>query len=155
MRFCKEVANFAIEKFCAAKPVTYAEVLELDRIIEDFSDHVILATPERMNQTYRRQQPADILRYIAVHLYRNISLIHVHRGFFAEALMKFPSNPLDSPFAHSFSAAYRGSVKLLGVLRTKFDELSPLLIRIWPMWAHSLTAAVSRQKLFMERDGLR
>ncbi|KLO18324.1 hypothetical protein SCHPADRAFT_820145 [Schizopora paradoxa] len=141
-RFCKEVANFAIEKFCSSKPVTYAEVLELDRIIEDFSDHVILASPETANQTYRRQQPSDVLRYIAVHLYRNISLIHVHRGFFAEALMKFPSNPLDSPFAHSFSAAYRGSVKLLGVLRTKFDELSPLLIRMWPMWAHSLTAAV-------------
>lgn len=142
IRFSKEMSHKVTAKFCSSKPVTYAEVLELDRAIQDYKDRIVFPSPVSAARTYPTQQTSDVLQDIAVQLYKNVVLMHIHRGFFAEALMKYPSNPLQSPFAHSFTAAYRGSVKLLGIARTRFDEMSHLLIRMWPIWAHSLTAAV-------------
>ncbi len=69
--------------------------------------------------------------------------LYIHRNFFARALLDFPTNPLRSPFAPSFLAAYRSATQLLKTLRENFDAFSYLFIRLWPIWAHALAASVS------------
>lgn len=55
--------------------------------------------------------------------------------------MRYP-DPMQSPFAPSFIAAFRAASVLLKVMRDKLSVLSHLLLRMWPLWAHALTAAV-------------
>ncbi len=73
----------------------------------------------------------------------NSVLLYIHRNFFARALLDFPTNPLRSPFAPSFLAAYRSATQLLKTLRENFDAFSYLFIRLWPIWAHALASSVS------------
>lgn len=66
----------------------------------------------------------------------------LHRNFFARAILENPENPAQTAFGPSFLAAYRASVVTLRVLREHFDALAHLLLRVWPVWAHSLANCV-------------
>lgn len=52
-------------------------------------------------------------------------------------------NPLRSPFAPSFLAAYALSIKFLRHIRKAFDKAPEILIRQWPIIGHTLSVGVS------------
>ncbi len=62
--------------------------------------------------------------------------------------MENPENPLRSPFAPSFLAAYRSASGVLRGLRERFSKVSEIFFRHWPMWAYMLCAAVSQSIQF-------
>lgn len=68
--------------------------------------------------------------------------MYIHRNFFARAILDFPGDPMRSPFAPSFLAAYRSSTAMLKVMREYFESVKQLLFRVWPIWAHALASAV-------------
>lgn len=59
-------------------------------------------------------------------------------------MLEDPDNyPTRSRFAPSFLSSYRSAVTLLKVIREDFEAVSHLMLRLWPIWAHALTASVS------------
>lgn len=60
------------------------------------------------------------------------AMIHIHRTFFAQALLDHPTNPLASPYAPSFLAANRcASILLRSFLHhwnRRYTHFRPLLI---------------------------
>jgi len=69
-------------------------------------------------------------------------LLYIHRTFFAKAIIDYPDDPLKSPFAVSFVTAYRSATILLQAMREGHRMLSPMMQRLWIVWAHVLCAAV-------------
>lgn len=70
--------------------------------------------------------------------------MYIHRGFFAKALLEHPTNPLASPYAHSYLAAYRSALGMLKVIREHYALFPNLLSRFWSLWSHAFSATVSK-----------
>ncbi|KAG1897214.1 uncharacterized protein F5891DRAFT_947804 [Suillus fuscotomentosus] len=69
-------------------------------------------------------------------------MLFIHRSFFAQALLDFPTNPLRSPYAPSFLAAYRCASATIKTTVLNFQMLPDLFMRWWTIWSHLLSAAV-------------
>ncbi|KAI5123022.1 hypothetical protein M0805_007643 [Coniferiporia weirii] len=135
-RFTKEITGPVSEHLCLARPTKYSEILEFDRKIRDFEDHPFVKKPT-----------SEYLKFIGTQQYtwsmfKEIVLIMIHRNFFARAMLEYPDNPMRSPFALSFLAAYSTSITLLRGIRTVIDHNPHVLLRQWAAWAHTLTAAI-------------
>jgi hypothetical protein len=70
------------------------------------------------------------------------AMLYIHRSFFAQALLDFPTNPLRSPYAPSFLAAYRCASATIKTTILNFQMYPALYMRWWPIWSHLLSAAV-------------
>ena len=69
-------------------------------------------------------------------------LLWLHRSFFAQAIMDDPVNPLRSPYAPSFLAAYRCSTHILKCIKEQFNMLPEIATRFWSNWTFAFSAAV-------------
>ena len=56
--------------------------------------------------------------------------------------MDCPRNPLRSPYAPSFLAAYRSSSTVLKVVRDQFNVYPTMCARFWVIWTFAFSAAV-------------
>lgn len=72
-----------------------------------------------------------------------LAMLYIHRSFFAQALLDFPSNPLRSPFAPSFLAGYRCASAIIKTTAVTFQKYPDLFSRFWTLWSNLLSAAVS------------
>ncbi|KLO09517.1 hypothetical protein SCHPADRAFT_907684 [Schizopora paradoxa] len=144
--FVKDVISVLSLKLSSTKSMKYSEVLELDKKIRDFD----VSRPNDSNKpataastsTPAFEQAGDILRILMGGILKHFALLHVHRAFFAEAINRSPENPIQSPFGPSFLSAYRSAVAVLQILRSRFDDVSHLLFRLWPVWNFTMTSAV-------------
>jgi hypothetical protein len=73
-----------------------------------------------------------------------IDLLYLHRSFFARAVNDHPADPLGSPYGTSVIAAYRSAGSLVAMMRNLHEQLRELTERIWFLWAHMFSCAVSR-----------
>lgn len=69
-------------------------------------------------------------------------MLYIHRSFFAQALLDHPINPLRSPYAPSFLAAYRCASGIIKLSVQHYSRMPDLYGRWWPFWTHLFTAAV-------------
>ncbi|EJD00583.1 uncharacterized protein FOMMEDRAFT_91493 [Fomitiporia mediterranea MF3/22] len=138
-RFMKEVMAPIAELLCLARPIKYAEVIELDRRCREFQMPSSLLMPKSPEPD---EELTTSLRRFHWALIQEVSLLSLHRGFFARALLENPVRPLGSPFASSLLSAYASAVTLLKILRVYFDRYPDLLMRQWMVWAHALSSTI-------------
>ncbi|EJD00565.1 uncharacterized protein FOMMEDRAFT_127222 [Fomitiporia mediterranea MF3/22] len=134
-RFNKEIAAGLAEHLGMTRPIKFSEIMEFDRRIRDFADPPV-------PQTGPDGGPTDDPRFTLWLQHKQIALLFVHRNFFARAMIKYSANPLRSPFAPSFLAAYACSINILRCARLCYDQNPALVLRIWPLWTHCLTSGV-------------
>jgi hypothetical protein len=72
-----------------------------------------------------------------------IDLLYLHRSFFARAISDHPKDPLGSPYGTSVIAAYRSAGSLVALMRNLHSQLKDLSERIWFLWTHMFSCAVS------------
>lgn len=137
----------------AAKPPSYQAVLDLDKKIRSFDtsrpedppDSPIIAVSMRR---WVRSQFLEISTYIASHdhsfTHPAAVLMALHRGFFAQALVANPTNPLNSPYKHSFIMAYKCACRILETTAEQFGRQPQLLSRIWMIWSLGFASAVGQ-----------
>lgn len=75
-------------------------------------------------------------------------LLHIHRSFFAQAIIESPVNPLKSQYAQSFLAAYRASSTILRTIRAQYANTPHLCARFWSIWQYGFSAAVRRSFVY-------
>ncbi|KAG6902306.1 hypothetical protein C0995_001916 [Termitomyces sp. Mi166 len=103
--FTKEIASTVTELTLTAEPPHYQTVLDLDRKVREktLPPHLnVFMSPEDEHCT-----PSVYMRGCLLGQYRTVTLLYIHRSFFAQAMLDHPTNPLRSPYAPSFLAAYR------------------------------------------------
>lgn len=105
----RDVFGSIMKLTLAAKPPSYKAILELDRKVRE------MVLPPALNVFIRAEQELDnidaglYMKGSMLSQIRSISMLFIHRSFFAQALLDHPENPLRSPYATSFLAAYRAA----------------------------------------------
>ncbi|KAG1861205.1 fungal-specific transcription factor domain-containing protein [Suillus subalutaceus] len=147
-RFTAECLAPVVEATQAVKPPNYQTILELDRKIREFS------VPVSPHSPHSDREPTD-MRTFAQSRYREFTLMFLHRGFFAQAMGDFPSDPLRSPVGRSFMVAYQCACALIAVTIDTF-ELQPMLCsRMWRIWSHTFSSAVIVGTVAIRRLGIK
>jgi hypothetical protein len=136
------------EAFGAERP-SYDTILKLDKRIRDFNmpasmqvpglDNMHASVPGSLDQidlTHSMQRHALFCN-------REVTLLHLHRSFFARALSDHPTDPFQSKYAPSVLAAHRSSCHLIAAVGNLFRSAPSLVPRFWFFWVHAFSASVA------------
>ncbi|KAG6855101.1 hypothetical protein C0991_006030 [Blastosporella zonata] len=138
--FTKEIFSTVTELTLTAEPPHYQTVLDLDRKVREktLPPHLnVFMSPEDEHCT-----PSVYMRGCLLAQYRTVTLLYIHRSFFAQAMLDHPTNPLRSPYAPSFLAAYRCASGVIKSNLNHFDRFPDLCCRWWSIWTHLFSAAI-------------
>ncbi|KAF7316503.1 hypothetical protein MIND_00169400 [Mycena indigotica] len=141
--FSRDIWVGLAEATLAAKTPGYETVLELDKQVRQLSvPDSSKPYPSRADGEREYHSPAASLRGFYASQYRTVTMLYIHRSFYAQALLDFPTNPLRSPFATSFLTAYRSASVLIKATAYQFDRSAEMAMRVWFLLHHTFSAAV-------------
>ncbi|RDB22452.1 putative transcriptional regulatory protein C1F7.11c [Hypsizygus marmoreus] len=138
--FTKDIFSTVTELTLTAEVPKYQTVLELDRKVREkaLPPHLnVFLSPEDEHCT-----PSVYMRGCLLSQYRTVALLYIHRSFFAQAMLDHPVNPLRSPYAPSFLAAYRCASGVIKSNLNHFERFPDLCCRWWSIWTHLFSAAI-------------
>lgn len=125
--FIKDVLAAVLELTLAAKPPTYEIILELDRKVREKT------LPPSLNGLLTKVDdyatPSVYMRGCLLSQFRSVTMLYIHRSFFAQAVLDRPVNPLRSPYAPSFLAAYRCASAIIKSTINHFERFPDLCMR--------------------------
>ncbi|KAL0582042.1 hypothetical protein V5O48_000100 [Marasmius crinis-equi] len=138
--FCRDIFSQVIELTLTAEPPNYETILDLDLKVREktLPPHLNMF----MNPGDEQCTPFTYMRGCVLGQYRSVTLLYIHRSFFAQAMLDHPINPLRSPYAPSFLAAYRCASGVIKASLQHYERFPSLCIRWWGIWTHLFTAAV-------------
>ncbi|KAF5392659.1 hypothetical protein D9757_000881 [Collybiopsis confluens] len=143
--FAKESFTPVINTTLTAKSPSYSAIMDLDKKIRQ------LALPAGLKPYVSLHEDGPEI-YYSSHLalrdfyasqFRTVTMLYLHRSFFAHAMLTHPSNPLMSPFAPSFLAAYRAASVIIKAAIHFYDRCPAVVPRIWFLTYHVFSAAVT------------
>ncbi|KAJ7129786.1 fungal-specific transcription factor domain-containing protein [Mycena epipterygia] len=138
--FARDVFSIITERTLTAEAPTYETVLELDRLVR------AKTLPAYLNVFLGREDenctPSIYMRGCLLGQFRSVALVYIHRTFFAQAMLDHPVNPLRSPYAPSFLAAYRCASGMIKANLNHFERFPELCCRWWVVWTHLFSAAI-------------
>ncbi|KDQ57026.1 hypothetical protein JAAARDRAFT_157067 [Jaapia argillacea MUCL 33604] len=140
-RMAKEILAPLCEQMLTARPPNYEALLELDRKVRQTplpNSFKLYLEPE--DEDYRR--PSVCMRGYLAGNYRMMTMLFIHRSFFAQALLDHPLNPFRSPYAPSYLAAYRCAAIVIKSSIHYFERCPHLIIRFATFWTHVFSASV-------------
>ncbi|KAJ7481737.1 hypothetical protein FB451DRAFT_1030751, partial [Mycena latifolia] len=136
-RFGAECVSAVVQGTLTSRAPRYSIILELDRKVRDmeFPKYVTGPAPEGagLGTTMTHFMPIN---------YRHLTLLYIHRCFFAHAISNHPNDPIKSPYAPSFLAGYRSACDLLSSLRLQFNKFPAEIARFWVLWTHAFSSAI-------------
>ncbi|KAF4619863.1 hypothetical protein D9613_005134 [Agrocybe pediades] len=138
--FTKEIFASVIELTLTAEAPQYSTILDLDRKVREktFFPHLnAFNTADNEDMT-----PSVYMKRCLLGQYRSITLLYLHRSFFAQAMLDHPANPLQSPYSPSFLAAYRCASGVIKASLNHYDRFPELCGRWWGIWTHLFSAAI-------------
>ncbi|KAJ7702706.1 fungal-specific transcription factor domain-containing protein [Mycena rosella] len=133
-QFTKDVTAAMAQAYTSATPPTYEEVLELDQRLRQFIE----------GAPFAHYDGPTFLAYLRAHLIPRFCgdmMLYMHRSSFVQALKDAPHNPLASPYAASFLAAYRGASRIIKADLRSFALYPEHFHRWWPIWKSLVNAA--------------
>ncbi|KAF7981381.1 hypothetical protein HWV62_33865 [Athelia sp. TMB] len=117
-KFNRNIFGSVLEMTLAAKSPDYKTILEFDQKVRE------MPLPHALNVFLKNDDDEISLNVYMKGSYlsmvRSVTLLYIHKSYFAQALLDHPDNPLLSPYATSFLAATRW----------------------WTLWAHLFSAAM-------------
>ncbi|KAF5338111.1 hypothetical protein D9758_015363 [Tetrapyrgos nigripes] len=143
--FARDSFMPVITAMLTAKSPSYATVMNLDRKVREmtlpagFKPYVKLE--EDGEEVYHNSHLSIRDFYASQH--RTVTMLYLHRSYFAHALLTSPKNPLFSPFAPSVLAAYRAASVIIRAAVHLFDRCPKLAGRVWFLFYHVFSAAVT------------
>ncbi|KAG1776453.1 hypothetical protein EV702DRAFT_971295 [Suillus placidus] len=147
-QFTMECLAPVIEVVQAVKPPNYQTILELDRKIREFS------MPVRPDSTHFDYAPGR-MRFFGRSCYKELTLLFLHRGFFAQAMEDFPSDPIRSPVGRSFMVVYQCASTMITATIDQFKLQPVLCSRMWRIWSFAFSAAVVVGTVAIRRLGIK
>lgn len=109
----------------AAQPPSYKTILELDRKVRE----KILPPGFSVLKSKEDASPSAYLQAGILSQVRTVTMLYLHRSFFAQALLDHPENPLLSRYAPSFLAASSCASTIIRNSVVQFENRPELCIR--------------------------
>ncbi|KAL5487469.1 hypothetical protein ACEPAI_5577 [Sanghuangporus weigelae] len=142
-RFLKEIMTEVSDKLGATRAVKYSEILSLDQKIRQYDPQGILRLPcHELKPDSDEGHLGIIHSQLQLSMFKDSSLLLLHRSFFARALIEDPTNPVRTRFGPSFLSMYRAAASMVHFVRKQFDQKELFLLRCWPILAQALHATV-------------
>lgn len=116
-----------IELTLAATPPSYTTILDLDRRIRE--EVLPPSLDAFVNGELDTLTPTTYVIRGLLTKFRCMTLLYIHRSFFAQALLDHPENPLLSAYAPSFLAAYRCASIMIKFAKIHFEKHAELSMR--------------------------
>ncbi|KAH9928041.1 hypothetical protein B0H21DRAFT_700397, partial [Amylocystis lapponica] len=138
--FSREIYSDVVSAMLCAKAPTYATILDLDRSIRQMALPPVRLYLRPDEDDY--SDPALCMKSYLMSHYRSITMNHIHRTFFAQALLDHPESPPSSPYAPSFLAANRCASILVKSFIHHHERSGELCSRFWSIWTHAFSSAV-------------
>ncbi|GLB40128.1 putative fungal specific transcription factor [Lyophyllum shimeji] len=141
--FARDIFLTVAETTLVAKSPSYTTILDLDRKVRE------MLFPTSFKPYVRREDGEEAYFSSSLSLqgffasqHRTVTMLYLHRSFFAQAMLDYPSNPLLSPFAPSFLTAYRCASIIIKASAHQFDRCAEMAMRVWFLMYHTFSAAV-------------
>ncbi|KDR81167.1 hypothetical protein GALMADRAFT_222679 [Galerina marginata CBS 339.88] len=141
--FAKDIYNSVADATLIAHSPSYNTILDLDRKVREIS------FPATFNPYVTKEVGPQIFHSSSLSLrdfyasqHRTVTMIYLHRSFFAQAMLDHPTNPLLSPFAPSFLTAYRSASVIIKASAHLFERCAAMAMRLWFLMYHTFSAAV-------------
>ncbi|KAI6041873.1 fungal-specific transcription factor domain-containing protein [Pisolithus marmoratus] len=148
-RFASDCVADVAARTLTSDPPSYSTILELDRKVRSFPvteavEEFVAASSGGVsaNATDKGMDVMESMGRFVMSNSREVILLYIHRGYFAQAIIQSPTNPLDGPYTPSFLAAYRASLTILHTVKVQYELHPKLTARIWAIWTYAFSAAV-------------
>ncbi|KAF9477057.1 hypothetical protein BDN70DRAFT_862320 [Pholiota conissans] len=142
-KFARNIYNSVADATLIAKSPSYSTILDLDRKVREIS------FPSTFNPYVTRDVGPEIFHSSSLSMrdfyasqHRTVTMLYLHRSFFAQAMLDHPTNPLLSPFAPSFLTAYRSGSIIIKASAHLFERCAAMAMRLWFLMYHTFSAAV-------------
>lgn len=136
-KFGKECVSAVVQGTLTARSPKYSIILDLDRKIREMElpKYAQGPTPtgRGLGETMMHLMPIN---------YRHLTLLYVHRTFFAQALNDCPDDPLRSQYSPSFLAGFRSACELLASVRESFEQFPREIARFWVLFTHGFSCCI-------------
>ncbi|KAG7098726.1 hypothetical protein E1B28_000639 [Marasmius oreades] len=129
-KFAKDVVVSVSAATLTPKIPEYDVILELDKKLRQQG-----MPPDYNYATDTCFQPRGLLMSA-------FTWLHIHRSFFVKAILDFPHNPMSSPYAPSFLAAYRAATMIIQLDVKWFSKHPALMSRSFMIFNSLFTAGV-------------
>ncbi|KAL0946244.1 hypothetical protein HGRIS_012501 [Hohenbuehelia grisea] len=136
-RFGAECVSAVVQGTLTSRAPRYSIIKELDRKVRDMELPRYAQEPPREGASL-----GEAMSHFMPINYRELTLLYIHRCFFAHAIETHPHDPIKSPYAPSFLAGYRSACNLIAALRKQFDRFPRQIARFWVLWTHAFSSAV-------------
>ncbi|KAI0088357.1 hypothetical protein BDY19DRAFT_891492 [Irpex rosettiformis] len=133
----KECVSNVVEVTLQAKAPKYSLILQLDRKIRD-----VELPKYAQGESPRNATLSETMKHFMAINYRELTLLYIHRTFFAQALKDHPLDPLKSQYAPSFLAGYRAACAMISTVREQFNINPVQIARFWVLWTHAFSSVV-------------
>ncbi|KZP27838.1 hypothetical protein FIBSPDRAFT_886074 [Athelia psychrophila] len=93
--------------------------MELDRKAHEFPlrEDATKTAISQAPKTIEGMRPGEAVTLCVMSHAREVVLLYMHRSFFAQAPVEYPTNPLTSPYGPSFLAPFRAGTATLRTIR--------------------------------------
>ncbi|KAG7453080.1 uncharacterized protein BT62DRAFT_45886 [Guyanagaster necrorhizus] len=141
--FARDIFSAVVDATLTAQTPSYATILDLDKKVRQmtfpssFKPYVKLE--DGVGDYY---SSAKSLRDFYASQHRTVTMLYLHRSYFAQSILDSPSNPLLSPFAPSFLTAYRSASVMIKAAAHQFDRSADAATRVWFLLYHIFSSAV-------------
>ncbi|KAF9011964.1 fungal-specific transcription factor domain-containing protein [Cyathus striatus] len=136
-RFGAECVAAVVHGTLTSRAPKYSIILELDRKVRDMELPLYAQGPPPQGlglaQTMSHFMPIN---------YRELTLLYIHRCFFAHAISSSPLDPIKSTYAPSFLAGYRSACTIVHAVQKQFILFPAQIARFWVLWTHAFSASV-------------
>ncbi|KAF5387497.1 hypothetical protein D9757_006516 [Collybiopsis confluens] len=123
--------------FGSSRPA-YNAIIDFDRKIRDFP----IPTNLRIQCGDLESRPEVYMQRLIILSYKENTLMHLHRAYFAQALQDSPDNLTTHKYVASVIATYRSAWRLSRSVQFAWQSIPQLLARYHLAWSQVLSAAI-------------
>ena len=136
-QFAKLLHTITIEAF-AAKPPTYAKIMELDKCVRDFPDPQCVREPVVEGPS----KVTHIMQSMIATLHRETTHVNLHRPYLSQALKESHEDPLRHKYGASVMVTLRSAWRIINSVESAYKDAPGLMARMNLPWSHLLSCAV-------------
>ncbi|TDL23723.1 hypothetical protein BD410DRAFT_786992 [Rickenella mellea] len=146
-RFSSECLSVVHDQVFGARPAPYPTILELDKKVRNYYVPPSLQVPgfggtsSSYSETEAPSVQLSMQRHIILAI-KEVTLLYMHRGFFARALEDHPDDPLGSKYGQSVLSAHRSASSFVALVSSLWSQHKALTERHWFLFTHVFSCAI-------------
>ncbi|EJD07477.1 uncharacterized protein FOMMEDRAFT_75316 [Fomitiporia mediterranea MF3/22] len=145
-RFSSELLSIVHDQVFGARTPSYATVTELDKRVRAYYIPPSLQVPgfgsaPMYSASGDPPMALTMQRHIILAI-KEVTLLYMHRGFFAKAMSDSPVDPLSGKYGHSVLRAHESASFFVKLVKSLWSHYKDLTERNWFLFTHVFSCAI-------------